>query len=280
MWHDRRMTSDDSVTSDGSTDVDTSLDSSRPALVVLVHGAWHGGWCWAGLQARLDERGIASLAIDLPGHGASTADLTGLHGDAAAVSATLDVLASRGAGPTVLVGHSYGGAVITQAAAGRSDIGHLVYVAAFALDSGESVLSALGSFERRDVDLAAAMVPTADGAATTLDPATAGGALYGECSPETIAAALPRLSPQPMVTMTEEVDGSPRDVVESTFVMCNRDRAVHPDHQAVMADRCTHRIELDTDHSPFLSDVDAMADIVADIARGVGHEQQPRGADL
>ncbi|MEP4648950.1 MAG: alpha/beta fold hydrolase, partial [Ilumatobacter sp.] len=265
---------------DDSTDVDdTPLVRSSPAFVVLVHGAWHGGWCWAALQTRLDERGIASLSIDLPGHGASTADLTGLHGDAAAVSATLDVLASRDVGPIVLVGHSYGGAVITQAAAGRTDIGHLVYVAAFALDSGESVLSALGSFERRDVDLGAAMIPTADGTATTLDPATAAGALYGECAPETIAVALPRLSPQPMASMTEEVDGSPRDSVESTFVVCSRDRAVHPDHQAAMAARCTHRIELDTDHSPFMSDVDAMTDIVSDIARGVGHTRQPEGTD-
>ncbi len=250
---------------------------SGPGFVVLVHGAWHGGWCWAGLQARLDERGIASLALDLPGHGASAADLTGLHGDAAAVSATLDSIASRSAGPIVLVGHSYGGAVITQAAAGRSDIGHLVYVAAFALDSGESVLSALGSFERRDVDLGAAMIPTADGTATTLDPATAAGALYGDCAPSTIAAALPRLSPQPMATMIEEVHGSPRDAVESTYLLCRRDRAVHPDHQAVMASRCTHRLDLDTDHSPFFSDVDAITDIVSDIARGVGHTHQQGG---
>lgn len=242
-------------------------------MVVFVHGAWHGAWCWAGLQAELDRRGIASLAVDLPGHGASTAQATGLHGHAGALGDTLDMLRDRDRdrdrdlGPVVLVGHSYGGAVITQAAAGRDDIDHLVYVAAFALDAGESVLGALGSLERRDVALSAAMVPTHDGRATMLDPATAPGALYGECSPQAVAAALPRLCPQTMSTMTDVVDGAPRNDIESTYVVCSRDRAVHPDHQAAMADRCTHRIELDTDHSPFLSATDDMADIVETVAR-------------
>lgn len=242
-------------------------------LVVLVHGAWHGGWCWAGLQSALDQRGVASLAVDLPGHGASVADPTGLYGDARTLTATLDTLADRDAGPIVLVGHSYGGAVITQAAARRSDIGHLVYVAAFALDRGESVLSALGSFERRDVDLAAAMIPTADGTATVLDPASAPGALYGDCTAHAIAAALPRLSRQTMSSMTEEVEGSPRDDIQSTYVVCNRDRAVHPDHQAVMADRCSHRVDLDSDHSPFLSSIDDLAGIVTAIAHAVGERR-------
>lgn len=236
-------------------------------MVVLVHGAWHGAWCWAGLQAELDRRGIPSLAVDLPGHGTSSALLTGLHGDASSLDATLDALADRHVGPIVLVGHSYGGAVITEAAAGRDDIAHLVYLAAFALDAGESVLGALGSFDRREVDLAQAMVPTDDGTATTLDPVTAPPALYGECSPHSIAAATPRLSPQPMATMTETVDGSPRDQIESTYVVCARDRAVHPDHQAVMADRCTHRRDLDTDHSPFMSAIGDTAEIIEGLAR-------------
>ena len=71
--------------------------------VVLVHGAWHGAWCWSALQAELDQRGIASIAVDLPGHGASTAPLGDLHGDAAAVAAVVD----RIDGDVVLVGHSY-----------------------------------------------------------------------------------------------------------------------------------------------------------------------------
>lgn len=241
--------------------------SGVPApMVVLVHGAWHGAWCWATLQAELDRRSIPSLAVDLPGHGVSTAPLGGLLADTEALIAVLDRLAASATGPVVLVGHSYGGAVITQAAAGRDDVAHLLYIAAFALDDGESVLSCLGSLERRDVELATAMIPTDDGTTTTLSPEPASRALYGECSAATIRAALARLGPQSMTSMTETVSGAPRSIVPSTYVVCGRDRAVHPDHQARLAGRCRHRIDLDTDHSPFLSAVDATADVIHRIA--------------
>jgi len=237
------------------------MESCRP--VVLVHGAWHGAWCWATFQAELDRRGVASHAIDLPGHGTSLEPLGGLDHDAAHLAVTLDHL---GLTDAVLVGHSYGGAVITQAAAGRSDLAHLVYVAAFALNAGESVMGALRSLDPHDVDLGAAMQFHGDGT-STLDPKLAGAALYGSCSPEAVAAALPRLSPQPGATMTEDVTGTPRDTITSTYVRCLQDRAVHPEHQAVFAARCTTHVNLDTDHSPFVSMPAALADILEPIAR-------------
>ena len=236
-----------------------------PRPVVLVHGAWHGAWCWASLQAELDRRGIASIAIDLPGHGSSTLPLGGLHDDAAHVTATLDHLGLRGLNDVVLVGHSYGGAVITEAAVGRDDLSHLVYIAAFALEDGESVNGVLRSFERRDVALADA-VQMGDDGCTTLDADAAAGALYGACPPEVVAAALPRLSPQPMATMTEAVAASPRTSLPSTYVRCLQDQAVHPDHQAVMAARCTRQVDLDADHSPFVSAVSEVADLLERIA--------------
>ena len=239
------------------------MESCRP--VVLVHGAWHGAWCWATFQGELDRRGIPSYAIDLPGNGASLEPLGDLHHDAAHLAATLDYLDLTDA---VLVGHSYGGAVITQAAVGRSDLAHLVYVAAFALNAGESVLGTLLSFDRHDVDLGAAM-RFHDNGTSTLDPELATAALYGACSPEAAAAALPRLSPQPIPVVTEEVTGTPRDTIASTYVRCLQDRAVHPEHQAVFAARCTTHVNLDTDHSPFVSMPAALADILEPIARNV-----------
>jgi pimeloyl-ACP methyl ester carboxylesterase len=231
--------------------------------VVLVHGAWHGAWCWASLQAELDRRGIASHAIDLPGHGTSVRPLGGLHHDAAHVSDTLDHL---GLVDVVLVGHSYGGAVITHAAAGRTDIAHLAYIAAFALDDGESVNGALRSFERHSVALGAAVRMQDDGT-TTLDPEIAAAALYGSCSDDMIAAALPRLSAQPVATMTEIVAGNVRAEIASSYLRCLRDQAVHPEHQAVMAARCGEQIDIDTDHSPFISATAVVADHLERIAR-------------
>lgn len=234
--------------------------------MVLVHGAWHGAWCWSALQSELDRRGVPSIAIDLPGHGASTSSLTDMHGDARCVADTLQVLRDRGVDEPVLVGHSYGGAVISQAAVFHPNIAHLVYVAAFALNDGESVMSALLSFPPASVGLQAAMSSRDDGN-TTLDPSLAKPALYGNCDSIAADAALERLSPQPMITMTQPMTGSPRSTIESTYVLCRRDDSVHPSHQEIMASRCATTVELDTDHSPFLSMVRETADILESIAR-------------
>lgn len=241
---------------DSAMSADTSPPPLSP-LVVLVHGAWHGAWCWAGLQARLDVQGIASLAVDLPGHGASTLPLGDLHGDAQHV---VDVL-STWARPVVLVGHSYGGAVITEVAALSPHVGHLVYLTAFALADGESVMAALGAMPRHEVDLSAAMLMQDDGT-SVLDPDLAGAALYGSCSPDVITAALARLSPQPMATFVQAVTGDPRASTPSTYVVCTLDRAIHPEHQRIMSERCTEVVTLETDHSPFASMPDETAHII------------------
>lgn len=225
--------------------------------VLLVHGAWHGAWCWAPLQQALDERGVSSHAIDLPGHGISPLPLGDLHSDAAAVVATLESLPPD----TLLVGHSYGGAVISQAALHTDRVAHLMYIAAFALESGESVNGFLKNAPRHKVELSEIIVPSQDGT-TTLDLERAGALLYPGSSAATQSANVRRLSPQPIVTMTQEVDG-PSDLhVDSTYVLCNQDRAVHPEHQRIMASRCSNMIELDSDHSPFVDDPASIAEII------------------
>lgn len=237
-----------------------------PRHVVLVHGAWHGAWCWAALQAELENRGIASLAIDLPGHGASTAAFTDLHGDAVAVVELLEQLAARGIEDPVLVGHSYGGAVITEAAGRFDRVSHLVYVAAFALDQGESVISALGSFGRVSNALDAAVRQHDDGT-STIDPARAKDAFYGSCSDEIVGAAVARLCPQPAATVMQPTTGNPRERIASTYVICERDQAVALEHQRTMAARCGNAVSFDTDHSPFASMVVETADLLERIAR-------------
>lgn len=234
-----------------------------PATVVLVHGAWHGAWCWAALQHALDDRGIPSLAVDLPGHGASTLPLGDLHGDAQHVGEVLD----RIPGPVVLVGHSYGGAVITQAAPGHDNVVHLVYLAAFVTEVGESVVGLLRSMPEARTLLDAAVRPGPEGA-TLLDPAAAAPALYADCPPGAVSAALDRLSAQPIATVMQPTTASAVGRVPSTYVECLRDRAVDPSHQAIMARRCDRTVQFDCDHSPFLSRTDDTANLLYQLARG------------
>ena len=228
-------------------------------LVVLVHGAWHGAWCWAGVQAELDGRGVPTLAVDLPGHGASTLPFTDLAGDAAHVA---DVVARAGR-PVVLVGHSYGGAVIGEAG-GQGDVRALVFVAAFCLDSGESVA------RQTDVSypptLAAAATVRAEGL-LTIDPAQATASFYAECPSPIAEAAVARLGPQPVATFVQPATVAAWHDRPSTYVLCSRDNAIHPLHQAAMAERCGEVVTLDTDHSPYTSATTAVVDVIERVAR-------------
>ena len=105
---------------------------------VLIHGAWHGAWCWYKLAAVLRAAGHMVTCPDLPGHGVDrtpTADVT----LASYVGRVVEVL-DAALEPVVLLGHSMGGAVVTQAAEERPDrVRHLVYLAAFAPGDGQSV---------------------------------------------------------------------------------------------------------------------------------------------
>ena len=108
--------------------------STRPRLI-LVHGAWVGSWEFAPILPILAADGWEVDAIDLP----STGSTEGLLADAAAVTAAIE----RADGPVVLVGHSYGGIPVTQAG-DHPSVERIVYVAAFAVDAGESLLDVMG----------------------------------------------------------------------------------------------------------------------------------------
>ena len=237
---------------------------SQPPHVVLVHGAWHGAWCWAALQTELDRRGVPSLAVDLPGHGASLEPFGDLHGDAAAVRAVVDRIGA----PVVLVGHSYGGGVITQAAAGAVNVAHLVYLTAFVIDVGDTVIGVAQAMPPVENSLGGAMV-IADGS-STIDPARAADIFYGHCSAEVASAAIARLCPQPLATFAQPASVAAWKTIPSTYVRCTDDMAIHITHQDLMAAKCGAIETLDTDHSPFASMPSETADILVRIASGFG----------
>jgi pimeloyl-ACP methyl ester carboxylesterase len=109
------------------------LAADRPTIV-LVHGSWAGPSGWAQVVAGLHKDGYTTAT--------PTLDLATLSGDVATIRATLDAIP----GNKVLVGHSYGGMVITGAASGRSDVRALVYTAAFVPEEGETAFGLLGQY--------------------------------------------------------------------------------------------------------------------------------------
>jgi pimeloyl-ACP methyl ester carboxylesterase len=243
---------------------------SKYPTVIFVHGAWHGAWSWAPLQSELDKVGVPSVAVDLPGHSTNTQQFTDMQGHARYVA---QVAANIG-GDIVLVGHSYGGGVIGQAAAqlrgnATANVTHLVYMAAFVLDVGESVGGLASDLAKESpVEsnmLGSAMIPGPEGL-LLLDTKGAVKALYNECSKKMAKAAIARLSPQPMVTFSQPATGAPWKLIPSTYVICEKDNAVHPEHQKLMAKRCSKAISIDADHSPFMCMPKKSAKIIAKIA--------------
>ena len=141
-------------------------ESASMATIVLVHGICHGAWCWDDTVEALSARGHDIVALDLP--------LTSLADDAAAVRRALDEVE----GPAVLVGHSYGGLVISSAAAGRDDVAHLVYVAAVMLPGDDVLIERATAFP--PVALAERAEFTEDGQ-IVVSPEAAIDCFYGEC---------------------------------------------------------------------------------------------------
>lgn len=233
--------------------------------IVLVHGAWHGAWCWARVMDGSAAKGIDAVAVDLPGHGSDDRPLGDLHTDAERVRQVLD---DRPGCDIVLVGHSYGGAVITEAG-DHPSVRHLVFLCAMALKEAESCSSvAAGDPAAASIshdgrpDPSQAVVPDDEGM-LTLEPTLAAACLYNECDHDTAAWAVGHLGPQPLVTLQQ----TPRSVAwrskPSTYAVCANDLIVHPRVQRIMATRCTRAVEWDSDHSPFLSHPDFVVRLLA-----------------
>lgn len=238
------------------------------ATFVLVHGAFHGAWCWARLIPELEARGHRAVALDLPGLGddrTPLAEVT-LAGNVAAV---LDVLAAEEE-PVVLVGHSMGGVTIASAAeAEPGRVGLLVYLAAFMPRNGESVLSLSRSPGARRETGPPAFARTSDGLGFVALPERARAVFYSRCSDRDVAYAIRRLRPQAYsvqkaeVALTEARYGS----VPRAFFECLEDNAVSLSLQRHMVDRSPCPVvSLATDHSPFFSAPALLAEELAKAA--------------
>jgi len=225
-----------------------------PSPVLLVHGAWAGAWTWALVQAELEKRGVSSMAIDLPSRGPEPATVAD---DAAAISAALEGLP----GPAVLVGHSYGGLPITDAAAGDERVAHLVYVCAILPEEGQST-GGLMAEDPTPSRLREAIVATGDGQ-STLDPAGAKDVLLNDVTDEEAAPMIAAFGSHRLSVFGEPATRAGWREHPTTYVLTTRDLVFSSDLQRRMAAGATEVVEVDSGHMPLLSRPAELADAIA-----------------
>jgi pimeloyl-ACP methyl ester carboxylesterase len=232
------------------------------ARFVLVHGAFHGAWCWEPLVAELAARGHDVVTLDLPGSGEDTTPVAEVTLDAYA-RRICDRLSDQPV-PVVLVAHSMGGVAVTQAAAQCPErIAKLVYVAAFLPGDGQSLADLTQLPEGAGDMVQAHMVVDGEPPVATMPAQAAREAFYGLCEPEQVAWATERIRPQPMLPFVTPValDGSEAGRPPRAYVISAQDRALPTALQRrLVADNPDLEVaELDADHSPFLSRTSELA---------------------
>ncbi|WP_088308198.1 alpha/beta fold hydrolase [Novosphingobium sp. B 225] len=226
---------------------------------VLIHGSWHGGWCFDPVAALLRSKGHTVVAPTLPGMGGDEAELRGvtLQGwGAYAAQQCLDLKAELGGAPVVLAGHSRGGLVVSTAAEQAPEaIDALVYICAMMLPDGMS-RAAFKALEDPTPDFDALISPVANGAGTMVDPAQAGAVFAQLSPPELVAAALPRLLAEPHGPRSTPIRVTPErwGRLPRTYVACTEDRTIPITSQRKMQAMSTGAkvVTLHSDHSPYL----------------------------
>jgi pimeloyl-ACP methyl ester carboxylesterase len=228
---------------------------------VLVHGAWHGAWCWELLTPLLQQEGHDVVAMDLPCDDASASFET--YADvvsAALVGCDHDV---------VLVGHSLGANTIPLVAA-RRPIRHLVYLCGVVPAIDQSVFDQIVGTDMMlpgwDAGLSE---PDAESRTTWVDPDCARALLSADCDEATVDAAFNRLRPQASYPSYLPFSLSEFPAVGCTSVICSDDRVVNPDWSKRIARGRLGAdiIELPGSHSPFLSQPSALADVLLRLAQ-------------
>ena len=222
--------------------------------VVLIHGAWHGAWCWYKVLSLLERADHSVVAPDLPGLGRDTTPLHLVSLDSW-VDSMCEIVAAQPE-PVVLVGHSRGGLILSGVAEKYPEkIAQLVYVTAALLRDGESFRQLL--IEDGTSLLLKNLIIAPDGDSTTVKEEALKAVFYEESPDEDIALARLLLKPEPRgpagtpIHVSQERFGS----VPRAYIECLRDKCVPHSLQKRMhaALPCENVMTIDTDHSPFFS---------------------------
>lgn len=233
---------------------------------VLIHGSWHGGWCFDPVADILRARGHAVLAPTLPGMGGTAEELAAvtLEGWADFALEHCRRLRAETGGPVVLAGHSRGGLVVSTAAERDPQaMDALVYICAMMLPNGLS-RAEFKKLEGPNPAFDAIISPVHGGVGTVVDPAVAGAVFAQVSPPDLVAAVLPRLIAEPHGPRSEKLALTPErwGSLPRTYVECTQDRTIPIDSQRKMQQFSpgARVVTLDADHSPYLSRPVELAD--------------------
>jgi len=223
--------------------------------VVLVHAAWADASSWNKIIPPLQRRGLQAVAVQIP--------LTSLSDDAA----TLRRFLKRVSEPVVLVGHSYGGAVITAAASGNPN---LVYIAAMAPDEGETV----GELLHRAAPHAnaPALVPDEDGFLWMPAKGFADAVAQESSAHDTLLMAATQ-KPVSIKSVQERMTQPAWKEKPSWYLVAKHDRMIAPETQRFMAHRTGGQVfAMGVDHTPLASAPDGVVAIITEAVEAVSHE--------
>ncbi|MEV5177054.1 alpha/beta hydrolase [Streptomyces flaveolus] len=235
-----------------------SKPENKKPTVVLVHGAFADASSWNGVIERLQREGYPVVAPANP--------LRGLAADADGLRAFLESVR----GPVVLVGHSYGGAVISQAATDNAQIKALVYIAAFTPEVGESALELSNKFPGST--LGPNLDSVSNGTETDLY-------IKADKFHDQFAADVPEPTTDLMAAtqrpiaagaLEEKATGAAWKTIPSWSLIAGQDHNIPPAAQRFMAERAhAHTVEIDASHAVSVSQPAAVADLIEQAARTV-----------
>jgi pimeloyl-ACP methyl ester carboxylesterase len=244
-----------------------TIDPQDPKpTIVLVHGAFADASSWSGVVQRLQERGYTVFAPPNP--------LRGLDTDAAAIASVLKTID----GPIVLVGHSYGGMVISEAAQGSPVVKALVYIAAFMPDVGESAGAILQQFPAPKfgpdrLRIVPYALPCGGGSAADayIKPEAFGEVFAGDLPAGTASVMAATQRPLDAAAIGAALVGTPAwKSIPSWALVARSDNAIAPAAERFMAQRAhAHVVEVDASHAVAVSHPDAVVNLIVEAAHSV-----------
>jgi pimeloyl-ACP methyl ester carboxylesterase len=245
----------------GASEPPAAADHGPRPTVVLVHGAFADASGWSGVIAELQRDGYPVIAPANP--------LRDLAGDSAYLASVLGTIT----GPIVLVGHSYGGAVITNAALGNPNVKALVYIAGFAPDEGESIFGLTGRYPGSLLpqNITARPFPQADGGTgidAYMNPANFREVFAADVS-RTTAATMAAAQRPITLAAGNAASGVPAwQTIPSWYMVARADRAIPAQAERFMAKRAgAHTVEVNTSHVAMIVRPDAVTDLIESAAR-------------